>query len=80
MSIDIRKKGLTLSFKWNELYLWGISLCMFLFGAWGLYDGLEIGSALAGWKFIFLFTVFVTPSVAALVFFKPRGKEADTPS
>lgn len=76
MGIDIRKKGLTLSFKWNELYLWGVTVSMFLFGLWGLYDGLEIGSTRAGWKFIFLFTVFIMPCLAALIFFKPKAKDA----
>ena len=72
MKLNIEKKGLNIGFTWPELYLWGVTASMVLFGLWGLYDGLEIGSARAGWKFIFLFLVFVSPALAVLLFFKPK--------
>ena len=75
MDLKIRKNGLTINMTWLEIYLWGVTASMVLFGLWGLYDGLEIGSALAGWKFIFLFLVFVSPALATLIFFKPKMKE-----
>jgi len=75
MSLTIQKKGLAFNLTWLEIYLWGITASMILFGLWGLYDGLEIGSVRAGWKFIFLFLVFVSPALATLFFFKPKAKE-----
>ena len=75
MNLKIQKKGLNIGFTWLELWLWGITASMILFGLWGLYDGLEIGSARAGWKFIFLFLVFCTPALAMLLFFKPKKNE-----
>lgn len=75
MKLNIGKEGVSLKMNWLEVYLWGVTASMVLFGLWGLYDGLEIGSARAGWKFIFLFLCFVAPAVATLVFFKPKNTE-----
>ena len=75
MDLKIQKKGLILNLSWLEIYLWGITASMVVFGLWGLYDGLEVGSARAGWKFIFLFLVFVSPALATLLFFKPKTGE-----
>jgi len=75
MDLKIQKKGLTFNIGWLEGYLWGVTLCMILFGLWGLYDGLEIGCARAGWKFILMFLIFVSPALATLIFFKPKTKE-----
>ncbi len=72
MELKIAKEGFSLKLNWLEIYLWGATGGMLLFGLWGLYDGLEIGSARAGYKFIFLFLCFCAPALATLLFFKPK--------
>jgi hypothetical protein len=77
MGLQFKKEGLIFSLKWGDIYLWCVTISMILFGLWGFYDGLELGSPRAAWKFIFLFVCFVAPSVSVLLFFKPE--ETDEP-
>jgi len=75
MGLQFKKEGVIFSLKWGDIYLWGVTVSMIIFGLWGFYDGLELGSPRAAWKFIFLFLCFVAPSISVLLFFKPEEKD-----
>ena len=73
MSLKIKKKeSVSLSLKWIELYAWVVTICMLLFGLWGFYDGVVIGSLTAGLKFILFFLIILCPNLVILLFYKPK--------
>ena len=73
MGVMIKKEGVSAHLKWGDLYLIAVTASMFLFGLWGWYDGHDIGTPHAGWRFLFLFTVFITPALAVLLFWNPKN-------
>ena len=75
LNINIKKKEFSLNLKWYELFGWLVILGMFAFGCWGFYDGLAIGSAHAGWKFLLMFVIFISPGVAIMLLCKPRPEQ-----
>ncbi|MBW1735270.1 MAG: hypothetical protein JRJ71_12945 [Deltaproteobacteria bacterium] len=72
MKITINPKELGVSLKWYEIWAWGVVLGMALFALWGFYDGLAIGSARAGWRFLLFFAILLVPQVMALFFLRPK--------
>lgn len=70
-----RKEGVSLSLRWIELYAWAVTICMLLFGLWGFYDGIEIGSRSAGLKFILFFLIILCPNLVILFFYKPKASK-----
>ena len=77
MSFKFGSKGLSLRLTWYEMWGWAVMIGMWAFGIWGFYDGLEIGSARAGWRFLLMFIIFTLPGFIIMVFFKP-GKTLRT--
>ena len=76
MSLKIGNKGLSLNLRWYEMWGWSVVLGMLAFGLWGFYDGFEIGSARAGWRFLFMFFIFTLPGLAVMLIFKPGKSDA----
>ncbi|CCK79454.1 MULTISPECIES: hypothetical protein [Desulfobacula] len=72
MSLKIGSKELSLSLTWIEMWGWSVVIGMLLFGLWGFYDGIEVGSLRAGWRFIAMFLIFTAPGFVTMVFFKPK--------
>lgn len=72
-----RKEGVSLSLRWHEAYAWGVTISMLLFGLWGFYDGIEVGSITAGLKFILFFLIILSPNFVILFFYKPKADSAE---
>lgn len=72
-----RKEGVSLSLRWHEAYAWGVTISMLLFGLWGFYDGIEVGSITAGLKFILFFLIILSPNFVILFFYKSKADSAE---
>ncbi|MDR2818992.1 MAG: hypothetical protein LBB60_00435 [Desulfovibrio sp.] len=70
--LQIKKGGISAHLGWGELYLITVTSGMLLFGLWAWYDGHALGTPQAGWRFLLLFVVLVTPALSVLFFWKPR--------
>lgn len=72
MSIKIGSKKVSLSLSWIEIWGWSVVIGMIIFGLWGFYDGVEVGSLHAGYRFIAMFLIFTAPGIVIMTLFKPR--------
>lgn len=75
MSLKLRNKGVSLNLRWYEIWGWSVVLGMLAFGLWGFYDGFEIGSTRAAWRFLFLIIIFSLPGLATMLLLKPKKQD-----